>query len=230
MKTIGIAGITAEGASLCYKTVCSHAGGILGLYKHPPVLLHNPSFSDIFDAQQRDDWKTVADIVSDSVSKLAIAGADFAIIPGNSVHFVLDDIRARSTIPVVSIVDTAVAACKTRGYRKVAVLGVGLTMSRGLYSPALQQAGIAEMPVPLHDQEVISRIIYDQIVPGNVTGQARSVLLALAESYKTAGCDALLLACTELPIVITDDVSPLPTVDTTRLLAIEAVRLALQPD
>ncbi len=194
---------------------------------HPEITMHTHSFSEIVDAQRREDWKKVADLIIDSLCKLKAAGADFAIIPANSVHFAFADIEKRSPLPLLSIVKESAAECAKRGYKKVLTLGVGITMSRGLFGDELKARGIESLVPSEKDQQTLNRIIYDEIVPGNVSKQSEKILIELVRSYASSGADAVLLGCTELPFVITPEISPIPTVDTTRLIAIRALDAAL---
>ena len=142
MKHIGIVAVSSEGASLCYRTICSEANKVLGEQKHPEITLHHFSFDLILKAQAKGDREAVAAILLDSIEKVAKSGADFAIIPANSVHFEIDSIKAKSPLPVLSILDIVAEECKQKHYQKVGVLGIGLTMSGGLFDEALMKNGI----------------------------------------------------------------------------------------
>ena len=223
MKHIGIAAVTAEGAALCYRTICQEAAARLGPNIHPEISLHSFSFDRIFSAQVREDWTTVADLLVESISKLAHSGADFAIIPANSTHFVFDEIRSRSPIPLLSIVEVAAKEAEKMGCRTVLTLGIGITMSRGLFLPALQALGMKSVVPDDVEQKLINQIIFDEIIPGKTGPKSVALLTQIVAKYKALGCDAVLLGCTELPLVLTPDISPLPTIDTTSLLALRAV-------
>ncbi|MBP9817898.1 amino acid racemase [Candidatus Shapirobacteria bacterium] len=228
MKTIGIVGITAEGGSLCYKTIVSEAAKILGDYKHPEIVLVNPEFLGILEAQRANNWDKVAEICVTAIKKLESIGADLIIIPGNSIHFAFEKIKNESNIPVISIVETAAEECVTRGFKKVAVLGVGITMSSGLYKESLEGKGI-EYRVPEEEQQkIINKIIYEEIVPARVTKESVGVVIKIIEKLKEEGCDGVILGCTELPIIITEDNSPIPFIDTTRLLAKKVLEMSLK--
>jgi aspartate racemase len=228
MKTVGIVGITAEGGALCYKTIVSEAAKKLGDYKHPEILLDNPQFYEILQAQRQDNWDKVAEICLNSINKLKSIGADFIIIPGNSIHFAFNKIVVKSPLPVISIVETAVEECWDRGYKKIAVLGVGITMSGGLFKEPVEKRGMTYQVPSQDDQELLNKIIYEEIVPDKVSQKSVELIVNLINKLKSGGCDAVILGCTELPIVVTEENSPLPIIDTTRLLAKKALELAIE--
>ena len=228
MKHIGIVGVTAEGAAECYRTICRESVRRLGDNRHPEITLHNRSFHEILAAQEQRNWNRVAGYLLESIKILANSGADFAIIPANSVHFALEILRHNSPIPILSIVDVTADECMKHGYRKVAILGVGLTLEGGLYSEPLKDRGISALLPITADQEALNMIIYQEIVPGRVTEKGIARILRILEKFNNDDCDAAILACTELPLVVNEKNAPLPCLDTTRLLALAAVDEALK--
>lgn len=227
MKHIGIVGVTAEGAALCFRTICIEAVKILGVNKHPEISLHMRSFHEILAAQEQRNWNKVAGYLLDSITKLREMGAAFAIIPANSVHFALPTIRQKSPIPVLSIVEETADECMRQGYKRAAILGVGLTMRGGLYNETLRDRGIEPVLPPEGDIEALNRIIYDEIVPARVTEKSMQKLTKIVDKLKDNGCDVAILACTELPLVLSDGNSPLPLLDSTRILGKRALEEAL---
>ena len=177
-------------------------------------------------AQSKHDWVRVAEVLAGDVNKLASIGADFAVLPVNSIQYAYDEIATRSTIPVVNLVELVVQQCTTNGYEKVAVLGVGMTMSDGLYEQPLKNAGIEPIVPSQQDQAELNRIIYDELVPGIINESSVRYVLSVLEGLKQQGCDAVILACTELPMIVNDTNAPIAYVDTTRLLALHALEKA----
>ena len=228
VKHIGIVGVTAEGASLCYKTICSEASKIIGLNRHPEISLHNQSFHKILEPFDKKDWKALAEIINGSINKLASCGANFAIIPANSVHFAFKEIQKISPIPVLSIVEIAAKECKEKKYKTVGILGVGITMSDGLFDEHFKKYGIEPVAPSKTEQKIISDVIYNEIVPAKATNNSARKIAEVISSLKKKGCDAVILGCTELPIIIDKSNSPLPFIDTTRLLAAKALEYALK--
>lgn len=226
MKHIGIVGISAEGASLCYRTICSEAAKLLGMYKHPEIVLHNYSFHEILEAQNK-GWPELANLLLNSIAKLHKCGVDFVIVPANSVHYCFKELREKSPIPVLSIVEIAAQECKDRKYKKVGLLGTSVTMEKGLYEEPLRKNGI-ELIIPgENDRKGINSIIFNEIVPDNITDKTVKKTIGIIKRLKTNSCDAVILGCTEIPLIINQDNSPLPFIDTTRLLARKALEYSL---
>lgn len=228
MKHIGIVGITAEGSALCYQTICREAAKKFPDHKHPEISIHNRSFHHILQAQERGNWNAVAQMILESIEKLAASGAEFAIIPGNSVHFAMKQIRQRSPIPVLSLLEIVADECMERGYKKAAILGVGFTMKGGLYTEPLADKGVEAYTLPEIDQKTVNDIIYTEIVPGKVTERGVERLYGVIKRARDQRCDVAILACTELPIVLNEDKSDLALIDTTRLLAKKAFEYAIE--
>lgn len=226
-KHIGIVGVSSEGAALCYRTICTEAGRRLGAHIHPEVTLHNFSFADILACQNREDWDALASILTDSVKKLAQAGADFAVIPSNAVHIVFGHVARLSPIPLLSILQVVAEECARRGFKKVGVLGVGLTMEKHIYREPLHILGIEAVDPDRDAQKEVSNIIYEEIVPARINHESASRIVQIIENLKADGCDGVILGCTELPLVINESNSPLPFIDSTRALALRALEYAL---
>ena len=228
MKHVGIVGVSPEGAALCYKTICAEASKRLGPNKYPEISLHQQSFDKILAAQNKRDWNTVASLLLYSVKKVAAEGADFAVIPANSVHYAFKEVQAESPIPILNIVDLSLDECKENGYEKVAVIGTGLTMSDGLYEAPSKERGMEMLLPEKTDQGLLNDIIFKELVPGNWSQKSVDEVVRIIEKLKVKGCKAVILACTEIPLIINESNSPLPCIDTTRLLAKKAVELAIK--
>lgn len=231
MKHIGIAGVTVPGSLLCIDTIVTesyrHFGSDSG--KHPRITYTNPSLAEIDPPIINKQWDKVATDLLESISILAKAGADFAIIPSNSPHYAIKAVQAQADIPVMSIVDVVVAECRQRGFRKVGILGVKVTMSDGLYEKPLHEAGIEPYTLAASDQDKLDQLLYAEVIHRKPNAQTLQRLLVFVKQLRTDGCDAFIAGCTEIPVVITsENESPLPFVDTTRLLATKAFEKALQ--
>ncbi len=226
MKHIGIIGVSAEGAGLCFQTICSESAKATKSFQHPEISLHELSSQLYFDAQPK--WDEVAMLLLFSAVNLADAGADFAIIPSNTMHFALEKLRERSPIPVLSLVEAVVDECVAKGFKNVGVLGTKLTVGGGLYNAVLAKVGIDVVIPSDAEQERTNRIIFEEIVPGKTTPKTVKSVIELIQSLKERGAEVVILGCTELPIVVNDSNSPLPTIDTTRLLAKVALKYATE--
>jgi aspartate racemase len=226
-KHIGIVACSAEGAALCYRTVCLEGAALMGRHAHPEVSLHTHSLAQYMECVYRDDWRGVADLMLSSAAKLASAGAQFLICPDNTIHQAFELVRPRSPLPWLHIAEEVATEATRHGYKRLAVLGTRYLMEGPVYPEKLQAAGI-EYRIPTPDErERINEIIFDELVHGSFLPRSLSEFVAVIGRMKKEGCDAVVLGCTEIPLLVTPDKSPLPTLDSTRLLARAALRRAL---
>jgi aspartate racemase len=218
-KTIGIVGITAEGASLCYRTIVAESAQALPSGAHPPIAMYTGSFAVLNERLSRRDWPGVGALISASIARLVSIGAELIIMPANATHYAVDYFLPQCPVPFLSIVDVAADACVQGGYARVAVLGIGLTMTDGLYDQPLRSRGVEPMTPTSAEQATLNQIIYDEIIPARVTPSTAPRIVEILAAMRELGAEAAILACTELPLVITEENTPLPFIDTTRLLA-----------
>ena len=216
---VGIVGCSAEGAALCYRTLCVEGASILGPHDHPEVSMHTHSLAEYMKAIYRDDWTAVGDLMLSSASKLAKIGADFLICPDNTIHKALPLIEARSPLPWLHIAREVDAEGKRRGFRRI-----GLTGTRYLVESEVYPADYVRPNKEERDE--INRIIFEELVYGVFKPSAVSYFQGVMNRMKEQGCDAVALSCTEIPLLMNDGNSPLPTLDSTRLLARAALRKA----
>ncbi len=218
---IGIAACSAEGAALCYRTICTEGAQLLGAaHAHPEVSMHTPSLAATMNLIYNADWRGVGEVMLDSAHKLAGMGADFLICPDNTIHQALPHVVSRSPRPWLHIAEVVAAEAKARGYRRVGLTGTKWLMEGPVYSKDLARPGAAE-------REEINRIIMDELVYGVFKPAAVVTFQKVMEKMKREGCDAVVLGCTEIPLLMNDANSPLPTLDSTRLLARAALRRAV---
>ena len=221
-KHIGIAACSAEGAALCYRTICIEGAQLLGMaHAHPEVSMHTPSLAATMDLIYKGDWQGVGEVMLDSARKLAGMGADFLICPDNTIHQALPHVLPRSPLPWLHIAEVVAAEASARGYRRIGLTGTKWLMEGPVYAEELVRPDPAE-------REEINRIIMDELVRGQFKPAAIRYFQQIMEKMKRAGCDAVVLGCTEIPLIMNDANSPLPTLDSTRLLARAALRRALQ--
>ena len=221
---IGIVACSAEGAALCYRTICLEGAALMGRHAHPEVSMHTHSLADYMRCIYAGDWQGVADLMLASAEKLARIGADFLICPDNTIHRAVDLVAPRSPRPWLHIVEEVAAEARRQNYRRLALLGTRYTMEGPVYPAKLQAAGI-EYAVPAPEERPRSdQIIFDERVYAKFTPQSLSYYLEVSGRLKAVGCDAVVLGCTEIPLLVTPEVSPLPTLDSTRILARAAVR------
>jgi aspartate racemase len=217
---IGIAACSAEGAALCYRTICVEGPELLGGHAHPEVSMHTPSLEEYMQRIYRGDWRGVAEMMLASAAKLEKAGCDFVICPDNTLHQALPHVLPRSPLPWLHIADAVMAEAKARGYRRVGLTGTRWLTEGPVYPADLVRPAAAE-------REEINRIIMDELVRGVFKPAAVEYFQEVMEKMKRAGCDAVVLGCTEIPLMMNDANSPLPTLDSTRLLARAALRRSI---
>jgi aspartate racemase len=227
-KHIGIVACSAEGAALCYRTICDEAPVLMGAHMHPEVSMHTHCLGKYMNFIRGYDWQGVADLMLSSASRLARAGADFLICPDNTIHHAFDLVAARSPLPWLHIVDEVVAVAKQRGFGKLAITGTKYTMEGTVYHTKLAASGLQYRVPDKGERERIDQIIMDELVNGIFSDKSRAYFQAAIGRLKTEGCDGVVLGCTEIPLIIDDSTSPLPTLDSTRILARAALRKALE--
>jgi aspartate racemase len=226
---IGIVGCSAEGAALCYRTLCAEGAARLGAHAHPEVSLHTPSLAGYVRCLEAGDLEGVAALMLASARKLAAAGADFLVCPDNTIHQAFDLVAPRSPLPWLHIAEAVAEAAVQRGFHRVGVLGTAWLVRSDVYPAKLAARGIEAVRPSDADRDLVGRIIMDELVPGTVRAGSTAQLVAVIERLRDRGCDAVALACTELPLVLDDGNSPLPTLDSTRLLARAALDRSLGP-
>jgi aspartate racemase len=220
-KHIGIVACSAEGAALCYRTVSAEGAKLLGPHDHPEVSMHTHSLREYVKHIDRDDWRGVGELMLDSANKLASIGADFLICPDNTIHQALPFIVERSPRPWLHIAEVVMAEAKARGFRRVGLTGTKWLVASNVYPNDCVR------PTP-EEREEISRIIMGELVYGVFEPEAVAYFQQVFSRMQAEGCDAVILGCTEIPLIMNDANSPLPTLDSTRLLARAAVRRATE--
>jgi aspartate racemase len=224
---IGIVACSAEGAALCYRTICVEGAALLGRpHAHPEVTMHTHSLAAYMDCIYRGDWQGVAELMLASARKLAGAGADFLICPDNTIHQALPGVLPRSPLPWLHIAGEVAEEAARRGLGRLGLTGTRWLVESEVYPEKLAARGIAwQRPEPAERDEM-NRIIMDELVCSVFRPESVAFLQRVIANLKAGGCDGVVLGCTELPLVIGEVNSPLPTLDSTRLLARAALRRA----
>ena len=228
MLHIGIVACSTEGAALCYRTISLEGAAVLGAHDHPEVSLHSHSPAEYMKRIDTGDWAGVAELMLSSADKLAKAGADFLICPDNTIHQAFDLIEHRAPRPWLHIAREVAADAKRRGFRRLAVLGTRYLMEGPVYPEALKTAGIEHRIPKAEQRQRINEIIFDELVNGQFLPRSLAYYVEIIRSLKDEGCDAVVLGCTEIPLLVTPESSPMVTLDSTRLLARAAVRKAIE--
>jgi aspartate racemase len=226
-RHIGIVACSAEGAALCYRTVCLESAQFCGANDHPQVSLHNHPLVAYMHCIDRDDWPGVAELMLSSAQRLQRAGADFLICPDNTIHQALPWVLRRSPLPWLHIAEVVAAQAVERGFHRIGLTGTRYLVDSEVYPEKLAARGLQYLrPLPAERAE-INRFIFEELVVGICSAQAVACLQRVIGRMKSEGCDAVVLGCTEIPLIMNDDNSPLPTLDSTRLLARAALHRAL---
>ena len=224
---IGIVAGSAEGAALCYRTICLEAPAFMGEHNHPEITMNSWPMAEYMPHIRANDWEAVAKLMAASAHKVARAGADFAICPDNTYHQAFRYLVPQSPIPWLHIAGAVAAEASGLGYTRLGILGTKYLTESDVYPEALKEFKIErEIPDEV-DRERINEIIFKELVNGLFPETSRRYFNEVMEKLKERGCDAVVLGCTEIPLIVRPDDTPLPTLDSTRLLARAALRRAL---
>lgn len=227
---IGIVACSAEGAALCYRTLCAEAPAQMGEHRHPEVTMHTHPLADYMVHIRAGAWEQVGELMLSSACKVAQAGATFAVCPDNTIHQAFEHVAPRSPIPWLHIAEEVGQEARRRGYGRLGVLGTKYLMAGPVYPRALDKLNIAWEIPDAEDRERIDEIIFSELVNGRFPEPARLYFNEVMEKLKSRGCDAAVLGCTEIPLLVDAEDCPLPVLDSTRLLARAALRRAIQAD
>ena len=228
-KHIGIVACSAEGAALCYRTICAEAPAIMGEHMHPEISMHTHPLADYMTHIYQGNWQGVADLMISSARKLAEIGADFALSPDNTIHQVFDRVVAKSPIPWLHIGQAVADEAMDHGFSNLAITGTKYLMIGSVYPDILKKSGIMSQIPDEQDREKIDSIIFKELVNGVFNEESRLYFNRVIKQLKENGCDAVVLGCTEIPLLVDPNDCPLPTLDSTRLLARAALKAAVRP-
>ncbi|HEX4784520.1 MAG TPA: amino acid racemase [Candidatus Sulfotelmatobacter sp.] len=228
MLHIGIVACSTEGAALCYRTISLEGSQTLGRHHHPEVSLHSYPLAQYMKHIESGDWAGVAELMMSSADKLARGGADFLICPDNTIHQAFDLIEHRSARPWLHIGREVACQAQRSHFKRLGVLGTRYLMEGPVYPDALKAAGIEDRIPGPERRDRINQIIFDELVNGQFLPRSLAYFTEVIRDLKDQGCDAVVLGCTEIPLLVTPESSPLPTLDSTRLLAKAALRKAIE--
>jgi aspartate racemase len=225
-RHVGIVAVSAEGAALCYRTICAEAAALLGPHNHPPITMHTYPLAAYMRHVEANRWDDAASLLRTSADTLVHAGAELLICPDNTIHQALDLIRDASPVRWLHIAEEVATVAATRRFTRIGILGTRYLMEGPVYPPKLSARDITyEIPVAA-DRERINRIIFAELAYGRLEDDSRRYFQRVIRDLGARGCDAVLLGCTEIPLLIDETDSPLPTLDSTRILARAALREA----
>ena len=224
---IGILAHSAEGATLCYRTAWMEGVRRMGAHDHPRITLTGGPMAPTLELWEKGELTALRAMFVDDAKRLAAAGADFFVLPDNTAHIALEAPGEDFPIPCLHIGEAVAERAVREGYRKIGILGTEWTMTGPVYPAAFGRREL-EWEVPEEaDRRRVHAIIFDELCLGVFTDSSRAEYVRIIERLAERGCDAAALVCTEIPLLITADVSPLPILDSTRLLAAAALEAAL---
>lgn len=226
-KHIGIAACSAEGAALCYRTICTEAPEKMGEHMHPEVTMHTHPLGEYMTHIRSGDWDEVAKLMLSSARKLAEGGADFVVCPDNTIHQAFELVLRESPLPWLHIAEAVAREAIARSFHCLAVTGTKYLMTGPVYPEKLEEFGISCDIPDEEDRERIDHIIFTELVNGVFIEPSRIFFNEVIQKLKEKGCDAVVLGCTEIPLLVDPGDCPLPVLDSTRILARAAVRHAV---
>ncbi|MEO7432648.1 MAG: amino acid racemase [Dokdonella sp.] len=224
---IGIVGCSAEGAALCYRTICHEGAALLGPHAHPEVSLHTRSLADYVRCLDSSGFDGIADLMLGSAQKLFAAGADFLVCPDNTIHQAFSLVEPRSPLPWLHIADVVAAEAQARGFRRLGLTGTHWLVASEVYPEKLRARGLEYVRPSDEERDRMGQLIMDELVRAEFRPETVAYFQAVISRMQARGCDAVVLGCTEIPLIIDDRNSSIPTLDSTRLLARAALRHAI---
>ncbi len=229
-KHIGIVACSYEGAALCYQTICREGSGLLGEHAHPEISLHNHPLNEYMKYITPGNWEGVAELMLSSAEKLFKTGADFLISPDNTIHQAFSIILSRSPLPWLHIGEEVAKIAEKNNYGKLGILGTRFLMEGPVYPDVLEGRKIGHS-IPAEGKRVkINEIIFNELVYGIMDEVSRRYFLDVIDEFRSEGCDAVILGCTEIPLIVLPEDSSLPVLDSTRILARAALKHAVESD
>jgi aspartate racemase len=229
MKTIGlIGGMSWESTAIYYKLLNEMAARRLGGLHSAKLVLFSVDFHEIEQAMTDGRWNDIANTLGSTGLALKNAGADFLVLCTNTMHKVSEEIEKMSGLPLLHIVDVVGQAIQKQNIRKVGLLGTKYTMEMGFYQERLEKGFGVEVQVPDEkNREKINRVIFDELCNGVVRDDSRQAILRIIGALVEAGCQGIILGCTEIPMLVQPGDAKVPLFDTTAIHAQAALERAL---
>jgi aspartate racemase len=227
MKMIGIVAHSAEGAALCFLTACREGGKQLGPHMHPPLVMSSVPLALSMPGWESGNHEDVAKFLSEGVEMVADAGADFYVCPDNTAHIVLEKIASDLPLPGLHIAEVVCREIEAQGWKRVGLLGTKWTMTGPVYARALAERGLERIVPDEAVREQLNAAIFDELCQAIFSPETTRRFVNAIEDLKSRGAECVILGCTEIPLIINETNSPLPVLDSTRLLAKYAVNEAV---
>lgn len=230
MKTIGlIGGMSWESSVVYYKIINQKVKAILGGVHSCQSLMYSVDFGEIAELQHQGDWSKLGELMADAAQRLERGGADFIILCTNTMHKLSDKIEDSVKIPLIHIADVTAEAIKQKEMKKVALLGTKFTMEQDFLKGRLNKIHGIETIIPNEEQRTtIHRIIYEELVKGIIKEDSRTAYLEIINDLIQKGAEGVILGCTEIGLLITNEFTDAILFDTTEIHAVKAVEMALK--
>lgn len=227
-KHIGIVACSYEGAALCYQTICNEGSKYMGQHAHPEVSLHTHPLSEYMVYIRKDDWDEVAGLMRSSAEKLIEIGAEVLTCPDNTIHQAYSTATKDIKTTWLHIAEQVRLKATEENYHKLGILGTKYLMEGPVYPDELKKHNL-NYETPNEEQRIkINDIIFNELVYGNIKEESKKYFLNVIDELRSKGCDAVVLGCTEIPLIVMPNESPLPTLDSTRILARAVLKYAIE--
>ena len=229
-KKIGIVVHSYEGGALCFLEACRQGAKLMRAHWHPTVLLSAIPMGLSMPAWEANDYIGVQKYLREGIEQVAQSGADFFICPDNTAHIVLEQLSASVSIPGLHIADVVCEEIKAKGWKRIGLLGTKWTMSGPVYTKAFEKYGIEKVIPKQESRKIINEAIFEELCQGIFKPETIKHFVDAIDYLKEQGAEGVILGCTEIPLIISQDNSSLPVLDSTRLLAKYAVKCALSKE
>jgi aspartate racemase len=228
-KKIGIlGGISPESTIAYYEHITRTYTERFGDYGYPEIIIYSVSFQPYVDWPQQERWDLVAQGLGEAARRLEAAGADFIVVAANTMHLVLDEVQACVQVPMLSLLDAVGESILARGMKRVGLLGTQYTMEKTFYQDALDGRGITVLVPDAEDRRYVNAVIYNELVAGHIRDESRAGLIAVIRRLAERGAQAVILGCTEIPLLVAEADAGVPLFDTTAIHAEAALRFAVE--
>jgi len=227
-KTIGIlGGMSPESTVAYYEYITRTYTETFGDYGYPEILIYSVSFQPYVDWPAEDRWDLVAEGLTRAAQALEVAGADVILIATNTMHLVFDEVEAGVNVPMLSLLDAVGGAIEARGMERVGLLGTAFTMEKTFYQDALANRGIEVLVPGAEDRKRVNDVIYDELVAGQIRDASRKAFVEIIDGLARRGAEGVILGCTEIPLLVSEEEAGIPLFDTTVIHADAALRYAV---
>jgi aspartate racemase len=228
MKTIGlIGGISWLSSVDYYRIINEQINHKLKGLNAGKIILYSVNYGEIKELTDQNNWSGISSVIKDAAIKLEVAGADCLIIGANTMHRIAPEVQQAVKIPLLHIAEATAASIQKKGLKTVGLLGTKYTMELDFFKDKLKSFGITTLIPDLFDRDLIHAAIYNELGKGLLLPETKSMLLTVMEELKDSGAEGIILGCTEIPLLITQEDFELPLFDTTLIHASAAVEFAL---